>query len=131
MINITVHKQGSFPLSAQKIKERVKKTLTDNGIVSDSEASVAIVTKVKMREYVAKYYEGDTSDHPVLSFPATEVKGQFVMPPDGKLHLGEIVISYGWAQEEARKTGNLVENVVLDLAEHGALHLIGIHHDHD
>ncbi len=128
MIQVTVSKESNFPVKAEKIKEIVKKTLGDNGIVSDSEVSVAIVHRKKMQEYVDKYYD-DHDDHPVLSFPSNEVEGQFVFPPDGKMHLGEIVVSYDWCTDESNKTGKLVEEIVLELTEHGCLHLLGIHHD--
>ncbi len=128
MITVTVHNFGKYPVSAKKVKEIVKKTLVKNGILSDCEASVALVSKEKMQEYVDLYYK-DGQDHPVLSFPTTEIPSSFVMPPDGLIHLGEIIISYPWSVKEANLTGKLVEKIVLELAEHGALHLIGIHHN--
>lgn len=128
MITVSVTKESNFPISSEKVKEIVKKTITSNGIVSDAEVSVAIVHRKKMQEYVDKYYD-DHDDHPVLSFPSNEVEGMFVFPPDGKIHLGEIVISYEWCVDEANKTGKLVEAIALELSEHGCLHLLGIHHD--
>jgi ssRNA-specific RNase YbeY (16S rRNA maturation enzyme) len=45
------------------------------------------------------------------------------------MHLGEIVISFPFVVEEARENGKLIDDVAVSLAEHGALHLVGIHHD--
>ncbi|MBX4206069.1 rRNA maturation RNase YbeY [Candidatus Microgenomates bacterium] len=128
MISVTVHKFGNFPISAKKVKETVSKVLTDHGMVSDCETSVAIVGREKMRAYVDEYYK-DGQDHPVLSFPSTEMKGAFTMPPDNVIHLGEIIVSYPWCVEEAKKTNRLVDEVVCEMVEHGALHILGIHHD--
>jgi len=128
MITVGVSKESNFPVKSEKIKETVKETLNANGIVSDCEVSVAIVHRTTMQGYVDKYYD-DHDDHPVLSFPTSEVEGRFIMPPDGKIHLGEIIISYDWCTDEANKTGKLVEDIVSELASHGCLHLLGIHHD--
>ena len=102
----------------QKIKEVVNKTVAENGVAGKPEVYISLVNKAKMRELVAKYYDArDTSDHPVLAFAASEDKGNFVYPP-GKKYLGEIIIaSEGKSKEE-----------ILDLAVHGTLHLVGIHH---
>lgn len=135
MIYVDVVKESNFPVPAGKIKEAVKKTLTANGIVSDSQVAVALVHRKKMAEYAAKYYHSDDTeyddgaDHPVLSFPESETEGRFVFPDDGKLYLGEIIVSYDWCVAEAGKTGKLVEAIVVEMVEHGVLHLIGIHHD--
>ena len=129
MISITLVKQSAYPISAKKVKEAISRVLKDRGIVSDSEVSVALVGKKKMAEYVKDYYGDDGYDHPVLSFPQAETKERFVLPPDGKIHLGEIVISYDECVERARRENRIVEDVVVEMAEHGTLHLIGVHHD--
>jgi len=128
MISVGVSKESNFPVKSENIKAVIKKTLNTNGIVSDCEVSVAIVNRKTMQGYVDKYYD-DHDDHPVLSFPSNEVEGRFVFPPNGKMYLGEIVVSYDWCVDEANKTGKLVEELVLEMAEHGCMHLLGIHHD--
>ncbi|OGM26116.1 hypothetical protein A3D00_01765 [Candidatus Woesebacteria bacterium RIFCSPHIGHO2_02_FULL_38_9] len=122
MISVEVYKQSNFPVSSAKIKKAVTKVLTENGIISDSEVSVAIVGDKKMAELGYK-------EHPVLSYLSTETKKMFVFPPDGKMHLGEIVISFKYAVDESNETGRLIDEIVVDWAEHGAMHLVGKHHD--
>lgn len=131
MINVSVTKFGSFPVSSSKIKDTIKKILTDQGMVSDCEVAVAIVGEAKMREYIDKYMDKEEKKHPhpVLSFPANEIEGQFVFPPNGKIHLGEIIISYPLVVETAKKQNKKIDDVACELARHGALHLLGIHHD--
>jgi probable rRNA maturation factor len=129
MILINVYNQSRFPVKVNKIKKTIQQTLEKQGIVSDSQVSVALVSDEKMAELVKEYYkEKKTQAHPVLSFPANEITKPFVFPPDGKMHLGEIVVAYPWAVEKARKEGKLIDEVVCELAEHGALHLVGVHH---
>ena len=76
-------------------------------------------------EYARKYFDNESEDelneHPVLSFPSSEVEGNFLNPPDDINHLGEIIVSW----EKAEKTSE----GIADLAAHGTLHLLGIHHE--
>jgi rRNA maturation RNase YbeY len=132
MNSITIRKQSSYPISAQSIKKAISKTLKKNGITSDVEVSVFLVNEAKMGSYAQKYLRETAKvarAHPVLSFPDQEIKGSFAFPPDKLLHLGEIIISYPQAIKQANKTNKLINDVVCDLAQHGALHLLGIHHD--
>ncbi len=128
MISITIYKQGNYPVNTKKVKDVIEKTLESNGIVSDAVVDVAIVNKTKMDELNEKYYKDEVFEHPVFTFPAGEGM-DFVMPPDGKLHLGQIVISYPFVLEESKEKGKLIDDVACQLAEHAALHLVGIHHD--
>lgn len=134
MITVNVTKQSDFPVKAIKVKKVVADTLSKNGIVSDAVVDVAIVGQKKMDELNKSYYSKGASsaykdlyEHPVFTFPESE--GQFVFPPDGKIYLGEIVISYPFVVDESRETGSLIDDVVCKYAEHGALHLVGIHHE--
>lgn len=131
MIDISVYKQGNYPIGVKKIKDTVKQTLESQGVVSDSQVEIAIVGQKKMAELIKEFYQEDKDlyAHPVLSFPASETQGQFVFPPDGKIHLGEVVVSYPLALEITKKENRLIDEVVSELVEHGMLHLLGIHHN--
>ena len=76
-----------------------------------------------------QYLKENNVVHNVLSFPFTEGDKNFVEPPDNIIHLGEIVICYPKVIEEAKKESRLIEEKVLELVEHGALHLLGEHHE--
>lgn len=128
MIKVYVKKQSNYPVTSSKLKERVKKLLKEKGIVSDSILTIAIVGKKKMRELAKTYLEEEKGEHTVLSFPYVEGKDEFVYPDDKLIRLGEIVICFPLAFEEAKKEGKRIDEKVGELAEHGALHLIGIHH---
>src|SRR3972149_6146711 len=53
----------------------------------------------------------------------------FSYPPDGKIDLGEIVICFPVALEEAKKEGKRINTKIEELMLHAALHLLGIHHE--
>lgn len=127
MIKVSVSKQSNYPVGATVIKKRLSAFLQKQGIVSEAEVSVAIVGEKKMMEIGSKYLK-DKKLHNVLSFTPNETKENFVFPPDGIIHLGEIVICYPLAVKESGEENILINERVCDLVEHGALHLLGIHH---
>lgn len=126
MIRVSVTKQSNYPVGVANIKKKLANFLSKSGIVSASEVSVAIVGEAKMKELGQRYLK-DKKLHNVLSFTPAEVKG-FTYPPDGILHLGEIVVCYAVAVAEAKAENVLIDEKVYGLVEHGALHLLGIHH---
>ncbi len=133
MISVAVYKQSDYPVAVSEIKKAVATILKEQGIVSDCVVEVALVSEAKMEELNKTYYKDEEYLHPVFTFPENETGGsgdeRFVFPPDGKMYLGEIVISYPQAVDTARETGKLIKDVVCDLAQHGALHLVGVHHE--
>ncbi len=127
MIKVDVVKQSNYPVSATKIKRLLTDFFVKKGIVSDAEVSVAVVGEKRMID-IGKEYLKDGKIHNVLSFTPDESKEVFVYPPDGHLHLGEIVICYPIVVAEAKKENKLIEEKALELALHGARHLLGEHH---
>lgn len=130
MIKVTINKQGNYPVITSVIKKKLADFFAKNGIVSDSEVSIAIVGEKKMMEIGNKYLK-DKKLHNVLSFTQDEIKGGFVFPPDGIIHLGEIAVCYPEVVKEAMAENILVDQKVYELIEHGAQHLMGIHHEED
>ena len=128
MIRVSVKKSSNYPVSIKKIKKSLSTLLEQRGIVSRAEASVALVGEKTMLDLAKKYLK-DNKVHSVLSFPASEVKKKFIYPADDVIRLGEIVVCYPKAVEEAKEEGKLIETKIEELIEHGALHLIGIHHE--
>jgi probable rRNA maturation factor len=133
MVKVSVIKQSNYPVGTTVIKKRLAAFLLKQGIVSTAEVSVAIVGEAKMMDFGNKYLK-DHKLHNVLSFTPTETsslngtKVNFVYPPDGLIHLGEIVVCYPLAVKEAGEEDVLTNDRVCELVEHGALHLLGIHH---
>lgn len=129
MIKVYVSKQSNFAVSTPKIKKSLQILLTSEGIVSNADVSVSIVGEGKMLTLAKKYLKENNVLHNVLSFPLIETKESFVEPPDNIIHLGEIVLCYPKVVEEAKKEGRLIDEKVADLVEHGAMHLLGKHHE--
>ncbi len=127
MITVLFTKQSNYPVSSPKIKKVLKDFLIKNGIVSDAELSLALVGEKKMLE-VGKKYLKDKKLHNVLSFTVEEKEKNFVYPP-GKIYLGEIIVCYPLVVEEAKTENKRIEDKMIELVEHGTLHLLGVHHE--
>lgn len=130
MIRVNVYKQSNYPVSAPKIKQALKAFLKNKGITSDAEVSVAIIDEKKMKRLGKKYLKEDGKGvHNVLSFTEKETKKDFKQQSDGIIRLGEIVICFPKLLEETKKEDKLIDEKATELVEHGAMHLLGIHHE--
>ncbi|MBM3934736.1 MAG: rRNA maturation RNase YbeY [SAR202 cluster bacterium] len=74
-------------------------------------------------EHEGEYYgEDDRSGRDATGF-------EFVLPPEEKLPIGEVIISYPQTQRQAEQAGHTVGRELSLLITHGILHLLG--HDHE
>ncbi len=127
MISISVKKQSGYKVNTKKIKKALTTSLEQSGVVSKAKVSIALVEEKEMLD-LSRNYLKDNSLHNVLSFPYSETKKKFIFPPDKTKHLGEIVVCYPIAEKEAKMENKSVEEKIIELIEHGAQHLLGIHH---
>jgi len=76
-------------------------------------------------------YRGVDEPTDVLAFymlPQKEADSSFALPPDGVTRLGEVIISYPQAVEQAKEQGHATEKELALLVIHGILHLLGYDH---
>jgi probable rRNA maturation factor len=64
----------------------------------------------------------------VLSFSAQSDGGPFVAAPEAGGYLGDVIVSYPRAVEQAREHDHAVEQELSLLIVHGILHLLGYDH---
>ena len=94
--------------------------------------AIAILPDARVKALNSKY-RGKNKPTDVLSFPekGTAIFGR----PARKLHptafLGDIAISRGIAQKQAKLLGHSLKTEIRVLALHGLLHLLGYDHDSD
>jgi len=77
-------------------------------------------------------YRGVDEPTDVLAFYMLPQKGaddSFALPPDGVARLGEVIISYPQATEQAKEQGHSPERELALLIIHGILHLLGYDHE--
>lgn len=130
MVNVLIKTESHYTVDRKRIRNTIEKVLKDKGVKGKVEVSVNIVGDRLMRELNSKYRNLDeTTD--VLSFPLSDevADAPFADPPDDTLRLGDIIISYPQAREDAREENKMVDDKIDELVEHSMLHLLGQHHD--
>jgi len=105
-------------------------------IAQDAGTSVEIglvITSQERVQQLNRSYRGKDEPTDVLAFSAREEVDagppHFVQPPDGVLHLGEVIIAYPQAVMQAEEQRHSVKREVAILTIHGVLHLLGYEHD--
>ncbi len=116
MANVLISSDSRYPVSRPKIRSAVEAVLKEKKISSGVEVSILVCGARKSQE-LAKKYLHDHKPHNVMSFPLES----FPM-------LGDIVICYPIAQQEANQDNVLVDTKINELVTHGMLHLLGEHH---
>jgi len=90
-----------------------------------------VITGQERVQQLNRRYLGRDEPTDVLAFsmlPETD-RSPFITPPDGVLHLGEVIISYPQAVTQAEEHQHSVEREIAILIIHGVLHLLGFEHD--
>lgn len=136
MVNIIVNSDPRYNISRVSIRAVVSEILAKLKISGKIELGINIVGDRKMHELNRKYRGLDTTTN-ILSFALEDSSPTslqhiprigFVAAPDKWLRLGDIVISYPQAIEDASLDGISVDEEIRTLVEHGLNHLLGIHH---
>ena len=115
------------------LRQLVKESLRAHSLEAQVELSLLVTDDATVRE-LNRTYRGKDKATDVLSF-ALEADRRggaaagFVMPPGEMVHLGEVIVSYPKAVEQAAERLHPVEDELALLVVHGVLHLLGYDHD--
>ena len=113
----------------QSVAEQV---LVAQSAVPGVELGLVITGQERVQQLNLSYLGRDEPTD-VLAFSAREEIGAdfppFVMPPDGVLHLGEVIVSYPQAVIQAEEHQHSIKKEIAILIIHGVLHLLGYEHD--
>ena len=108
----------------QSVAEQV---LVASGVSPSVELGLVITSQEKVQQ-LNQSYLGKDEPTDVLAFsmlPVKETPGaDFVLPPDGVLHLGEVIISYPQAVIQAGEQRHSIRKEITILIIHGILHLL-------
>jgi probable rRNA maturation factor len=131
-INIRIKRGLKIALSHTWLRGIVSKALVADDTREPVELGVVITDSTTVR-LLNKTYRFKDEPTDVLAFRLglrnnDEAKTHFVSPPDGVTHLGEVVISYPVAVQQAREHGHSIEQELALLTVHGVLHLLGYDH---
>lgn len=113
------------------VKLIVRQVLNAEGVAPPYEVSLVFTDSETVRR-LNRDYRGVDEPTDVLAFymlPQKEADPLFVVPPDGVTRLGEVIISYPQAVEQAKEQGHSTERELALLIIHGILHLLGYDHE--
>jgi probable rRNA maturation factor len=131
-INILVDKGVEGCPAPGWLEGIAQQVLVAQGAGAEVEFGLVIATEERVRQ-LNRDYRGIDEPTDVLAFSNRQEVGAdfppFVQPPDGVLHLGEVIISYPQAAIQAEEHRHSIKKELAILIIHGVLHLLGYEHD--
>lgn len=122
-IRVLITAEQVYPVNRRRIIQTARQTISRFGLAGVVEVSIVLVDSRLISRLNQKYRrkQGPTD---VLSFslPAPEI-------PDGVIRLGEVIIAWPVAKQQAAAHQISLDREIDNLVEHGVNHLLGIHHD--
>jgi probable rRNA maturation factor len=122
-------------LDSDWLRSIAKQVLTAQNAGSNTGLGLVITGQEKIRQLNLSYLRKDEPTD-VMAFsmlPTAEEAGEgsstFVTPPDGTLHLGEVIVSYPQAVIQADEQHHSINKEIATLIIHGVLHLMGYDDD--
>jgi probable rRNA maturation factor len=130
-INILVDETLEIAVEPAWLEAVARRVLAAENIGAKAEVGLVISSDERVQELNRDYRDIDEPTD-VLSFSAREEAAglpPFIPPPDGVLHLGEVIISYPQALIQAEEHGHPLQKELAILLIHGLLHLLGYDHE--
>ncbi len=130
-IGIHIEKKFQSHIDAEWARNRAREVLEAESITPPYEMGL-VFTDSETVQRLNRDYRGIDGPTDVLAFymlPQQGAGADFVSPPDDVTHLGEVIISYPKAVEQAKEQGHSTEQELTLLIIHGILHLLGYDHE--
>jgi len=131
MYTVLLSGDSRYPIDRARLRRVVKRSLKEFGAKGEVSVSVKIGGDRMMRQLNNQYRKLDKSCN-VLSFPTENLSGEgeeFKYPKKEAFPLGDVVISYPKAREQAVLENVFVDDVIEKLLIHGVKSLLGQHDD--
>lgn len=123
LIEVEVNDAYAQDVDINLLQRAILNTLIQAGSAQEMDVTLLVegddILQQLNRQYLGRDYPTD-----VLSFEANDVD-----PETGRLHLGDIILSFPRAQEQRVSSGNSLADELQLLVVHGTLHLLGYDHD--
>jgi len=130
-IGIHIEKKFQSHIDEEWARNRAQEVLKAENITPPYEMSLVFTDSETVQRLNRDYRDVDEPTD-VLAFymlPQHGADADFVSPPDDITHLGEVIISYPKAEEQAKEQGHSTEQELTLLIIHGILHLLGYDHE--
>jgi probable rRNA maturation factor len=132
-INVLVEEGLETNLDLEWLQNIIEKCLSIENAPPNAEISLVLTGQERIQE-LNRDYRGKDKPTDVLSFSMAEQKQEeeetgFIAPPDGLVHLGEVIISFPQALIQAGEHNHAVSREMAVLVVHGVLHILGYDHE--
>jgi probable rRNA maturation factor len=130
-IGIHIERRFQSHIDEEWVRNRAREVIEAESITPPYEMSL-VFTDSETVQRLNRDYRGVDESTDVLAFymlPQHGADADFVSPPDDITHLGEVIISYPKAVEQAKEQGHSTEQELTLLIIHGILHLLGYDHE--
>ena len=130
-IEILVEEKSRGVVDEGWVKKIARQILRAEGVGPLCEVSL-VFTDSQTVQRLNRDYRGVDEPTDVLAFcmlPQQKADSSFALPPDGVTRLGEVIVSYPQAAEQAKEQGHSPEKELALLIIHGILHLLGWDHE--
>ena len=131
-INILIDEGLEGYLEVGWLRSVAEQVLVIQAVDLGAELGLVITSQERVQQ-LNQSYLGKDEPTDVLAFSMMPDEGEagadFVMPPDGISHLGEVIISYPQAVIQAEEHRHSIKKEIAILIIHGVLHLLGYEHD--
>lgn len=130
MINFQIYEEIAVKvdpafLEGGSLLEAARITLEQGAEEPDGELTIILTDDEQVRILNLEFLQIDAPTD-VLSFPA-----DYTDPDTDSPYLGDVIISYPRAQEQASSAGHPLEHELQLLVVHGVLHLLGYDHNNE
>ena len=129
-INVLIDEDLEGYLEVSWLQRVAEQVLAAQDTGSSVELGLVITSQERVQQ-LNRSYLGRDEPTDVLAFSMLPEADRypFVTPPDGVLHLGEVIISYPQAVTQAEEHQHSIKREIAILIIHGVLHLLGYEHD--
>lgn len=122
---IDIQNDSNYLVDAARLQAASQQVLSQHDVDPDTTLSVVFVDNAYIQN-LNQQFRGIDAPTDVLSFPADE-------PPvdidDEPPYIGDLIIAYPYASEQAAREGHPLNDSLSLLVVHGTLHLLGYDHD--
>ena len=123
--SIDIQNDSNYLIDATRLQAASQQVLSQHDVDPDTTLSIVFVDNAYIQN-VNRQFRGFDSPTDVLSFPADEPPVQIDGEPP---YLGDLIIAYPYASEQAAREGHTLDDNLSLLVVHGTLHLLGYDHD--
>ena len=134
-ISVLIDKDIEGNLEESWLQSVAEQVLVAQRVSPKAELGLVIASQERVQQ-LNQSYLGRDEPTDVLAFSMLPAEGEvgadsppFVIPPDGVLHLGEVIISYPQAVMQAEEHQHSIKREIAILIIHGMLHLLGYEDD--